>query len=568
MNKGTTLGANISPETLPDSWTGEWTDTAGRLCRGTLRNHARHSLMTEVREADKAREEVGKPFISHAVGAPPICLSFFDMSLRRYKGLVDQPPDLLDSEDETSCEAYERERAYLHDTSVEQQRLWDTRAERDRSAAEGRDARKKHAGAWSARRRAVVERDLAKVRELPLPPSTAPSTPSPCTAHPQLLNSLRSLEFRGPSRLLTGYREHHDSRMRSNGTDGSWGRRRRKGKAPGLGTASYRSEQKRRERTAKALALEASENASIARADQSLQHARHRTKQARTSLQSATALQAACTEEATEAHTCMLEEYSDKYMCWAQATLLGAAAKRDTDIELYEQMDSAGQLFTVDSLKLKRLKRNCLILDALNRFFTASLAVDGDRRRGQFVAYRLGGRLAEGWGRHYALGGYVDLAGEWRSISLQGCQKELRLLLAHTFCHDLDFVNSLPVIASQLHLLGLCPEEHLSLLKEYCRDRAEWFGRIIDHHRIPPKTGLDDSAHFNNPPLLFFCFACLLRLSRPLSFPLFLLSFSLPSSSSSLLHPLLLSLQHDRSQHINADGECRQHDLCFRRRKY
>ena len=66
--------------------------------------------------------------------------------------------------------------------------------------------------------------------------------------------------------------------------------------------------------------------------------------------------------------------------------------------------------------------------------------------------------------------------------------------MAHTFCHDLDFVNSLPVIASQLHLLGLCPEEHLYLLKEYCRDRAEWFSRIIDHHRIPPMTGLDISA--------------------------------------------------------------------------
>ena len=64
------------------------------------------------------------------------------------------------------------------------------------------------------------------------------------------------------------------------------------------------------------------------------------------------------------------------------------------------------------------------------------------------------------------IGGYADGgAGEggrpkWRSVSLQGCPREVRLLLAGPYYFDVDMVNSLPNVARQLgrctHVLWPC----------------------------------------------------------------------------------------------------------------
>ena len=76
---------------------------------------------------------------------------------------------------------------------------------------------------------------------------------------------------------------------------------------------------------------------------------------------------------------------------------------------------------------------------------------------------------------------------------LQGCPRELRRLLAGLHCHDLDFVNSLPTVASQLDALGLCEARHLTQLKHYVRDRADWFDAIIGFHGIQAHPGDDQT---------------------------------------------------------------------------
>ena len=47
--------------------------------------------------------------------------------------------------------------------------------------------------------------------------------------------------------------------------------------------------------------------------------------------------------------------------------------------------------------------------------------------------------------------------GKWRSASLQGCPREVRLLLAGLYYYDVDMVNSLPNVARQLARLGMDP---------------------------------------------------------------------------------------------------------------
>ena len=64
----------------------------------------------------------------------------------------------------------------------------------------------------------------------------------------------------------------------------------------------------------------------------------------------------------------------------------------------------------------------------------------------------------------------------------------MRTLLASPFCKDLDFVNSLPVVASQLDRLGLCSASSLAALRDYCANRGGWFDAIATHHSIPPVT--------------------------------------------------------------------------------
>ena len=62
------------------------------------------------------------------------------------------------------------------------------------------------------------------------------------------------------------------------------------------------------------------------------------------------------------------------------------------------------------------------------------------------------------------------------------------MLLAAPFCRDLDFVNSLPTVASQLDGLGLCSASSLAALRDYCANRNDWFDAIAEHHSIPAVT--------------------------------------------------------------------------------
>ena len=54
-----------------------------------------------------------------------------------------------------------------------------------------------------------------------------------------------------------------------------------------------------------------------------------------------------------------------------------------------------------------------------------------------------------------------------RSVSLQGCPREVRLLLAGPYYYDVDMVNSLPNVARQLEGLGMVSAPNLLALR--CR---------------------------------------------------------------------------------------------------
>ena len=159
--------------------------------------------------------------------------------------------------------------------------------------------------------------------------------------------------------------------------------------------------------------------------------------------------------------------------------------------------DASGRLVplsTIARAEIKRLRKNVAIADALRRLALAAPDVDGSARRGQYVLYTHGGLDSPLWGRHYACGTYIDSGGKRRSPDLQGCPREVRLLLAGPFCHDLDFKNSLPTVASQLDALGLCPAHLLTLLKDYVANRGAWFADIIAHHNIPPQPAAGETA--------------------------------------------------------------------------
>ena len=75
-----------------------------------------------------------------------------------------------------------------------------------------------------------------------------------------------------------------------------------------------------------------------------------------------------------------------------------------------------------------------------------------------------------------------DTVGGAERAQPRWCPREVRLLLSGPLYHDLDFVNSLPTVASQLDALGLCPSGHLTLLRHYCTHRSSWFDDIIAWH--------------------------------------------------------------------------------------
>ena len=99
------------------------------------------------------------------------------------------------------------------------------------------------------------------------------------------------------------------------------------------------------------------------------------------------------------------------------------------------------------------LRRNEACLKSLRGFDEAAEAEDERGRRRLWVEYRRGGTASEGRGRHHVIGGYADGgAGEdgrpkWRSVSLQGCPREVRLLLAGPWWQQLRITSGrLPLI--------------------------------------------------------------------------------------------------------------------------
>ena len=73
-------------------------------------------------------------------------------------------------------------------------------------------------------------------------------------------------------------------------------------------------------------------------------------------------------------------------------------------------------------------------------------------------------------------------------------------VLAAPHCHDLDFVNSLPTVTSQLDRLGLCPPASLACLRDYCANREGWYDAIANHHSIPAFPAVTTTAHCEKSP--------------------------------------------------------------------
>ena len=197
--------------------------------------------------------------------------------------------------------------------------------------------------------------------------------------------------------------------------------------------------------------------------------------------------------QADEAAQLMLEEYDDVNLEWASTVLMRAKERREASLAALKAKPE-DQLSNEERACAAQLARNNVAWESLRHMRALAPDVDGNRRRGQYLAYRRGGKGAGGKGRHYPIGGYWDAKGDWRSATLQGCPREVRLLLASPICHDIDFVNSLPKVASQLDRLGLCDAAHLVQLKHYVEDRQAWFDQIIDCHKIPSPYDANTTA--------------------------------------------------------------------------
>ena len=189
----------------------------------------------------------------------------------------------------------------------------------------------------------------------------------------------------------------------------------------------------------------------------------------------------------------MLEEYDDVNLEWASVALTRVKDRREASLAALKAKPD-DQLTDAERAHAAQLARNCVAWESLRHMRALAPDVDGNRRRGQYLSYRRGGKGAGGKGRHYPIGGYWDAKGDWRSATLQGCPREVRLLLASPFCHDIDFVNSLPRVSSQLDDLGLCDTAHLVQLRNYVENRQAWFDRLIDCHKIPDPYDANTAA--------------------------------------------------------------------------
>ena len=64
-------------------------------------------------------------------------------------------------------------------------------------------------------------------------------------------------------------------------------------------------------------------------------------------------------------------------------------------------------------------------------------------------------------------------------VSLQGCPREVRLLLAGPYYFDVDMVNSLPNVARQLGRRGMVRETSLQVLSKLCSERDSVLKDIV-----------------------------------------------------------------------------------------
>ena len=79
-------------------------------------------------------------------------------------------------------------------------------------------------------------------------------------------------------------------------------------------------------------------------------------------------------------------------------------------------------------------------------------------------------------------------------MSLQGCPREVRLLLAGPYYYDVDMVNSLPNVARQLAGLGMESAPNLQALHALCDGRDAVLGDIEAHYGLTGSPALGETA--------------------------------------------------------------------------
>ena len=79
-------------------------------------------------------------------------------------------------------------------------------------------------------------------------------------------------------------------------------------------------------------------------------------------------------------------------------------------------------------------------------------------------------------------------------MSLQGCPREVRLLLAGPYYYDVDMVNSLPNVARQLAGLGMVSAPNLQALHALCDGRDAVLGGIEAHYGLTGSPALGETA--------------------------------------------------------------------------
>ena len=188
----------------------------------------------------------------------------------------------------------------------------------------------------------------------------------------------------------------------------------------------------------------------------------------------------------------MIEEISESKLRRAIGTLRGAKAQADARRSELKGMQVQTK---AERLELEVLQRNAVCLESLERFDAAAEPPNEQGRRRLRVEYSHGGQAGGDRGRHYARGGYwEEQTGERRTLSLQGCPREVRSLLAGEYYYDVDMVNSLPNVAAQLARLGMTSEDNLRALQVLCANRTTMLRDMIDYYGLRGKPELDITA--------------------------------------------------------------------------